>query len=404
MRVYLLKNKIVISFTSVIPLALKVYVCEGQILTNVYYENNIQQGEIDCGLPLFNSDIMGDDTVNHLKGMLKNSYGLEDERLLAYSDAQVELFNTLNSSQALSELYIDCPNLAWAIILDNYYGYNSHVIEFLCRMKRKLLISVLAGIPPREKIITLLKKVVMLHGTRSEFGVLSKLLNDDNIVDDYRHAKMVTIQELYLASRYRLFSGTVLLNRLCQSKKLFFRDYKYGMPYLERLVKDSITIGQNIGIKKSRDIVMGCNDLAEIKQLHDRWTLRLQETTKFLQKDIFFEEPSINICEGIKFINSVNGLVKEGKEMNHCLASYKTKALSGESYIYKFSGYGRERVTIELGLSNGVYILKQAKGYRNSEPSNIVLNYIHTWLERENKDLQTRFKDYQDMTRQARIA
>lgn len=401
MKIYLLKNKIVLSFSSTIPIALKIYVKEGQVLSDVYYENSIQKGEVDCGFPLFNKDVMGDGAVNHLNEMLKGAHGLDDETLLNYSDAQVELFNSLNSSLALSELYADCPNLAWIIVLDNYYGYSSHVVEFLCRMKRKSLMYVIAGTPPRERVITLLKKIVMLHGTRSEFGMLSKLLKNDNVVNDYRHAKIVTMQELYLASRYELLSGSILLNRICQSKKEFFRDYKYGMPYIERIVKDSISIGQNIGIKKSRDIVMNCNDLDEIRQLHDRWTQRLHETTKFLQKDIFFEEPSINIRDGIEFIRSINGLIKEGREMNHCLASYKSKALSGESYIYKLSSYRRERVTIELGLLNGVYILKQAKGKRNSEPSNIALNYIYTWLENENKDLKSRFELYQRQDSQA---
>ncbi|HIF4665132.1 TPA: PcfJ domain-containing protein [Citrobacter koseri] len=395
MKLYLLKNKVVISFSSVIPLAIKVYVRDGQVLSDIHHESNVQRGEIDCGIPLFNVEIVGKDCVEHLINMLNIDIDSNIERILCYNDAQIELFNAISTSKSLSELYFDCSNLAWGIVLDNYYGHNAHAVEYLSRMKRKILLSIIAGTPPQERLVTLLKKTILLHGRKYEFGLLSKILKDEEVIEDYRHSKTVTIQELYMASRYKLFSGSVLLNHLCQSKKDFFREYKVGMAYLERLVRDSIRIGENIGMKKSRDIVLSCSNIDQVQQLHDRWTQRLRDTTKYIKDDIWFEEPSINVWDGIEFIASVNGLIREGKEMEHCLASYKMKALNGESYIYKYSSVGRKRLTIELGLSNGIYILKQAKGYRNSEPGNVEINYIHTWLDNENKDLKARVKEYE---------
>jgi len=131
--------------------------------------------------------------------------------------------------------------------------------------------------------------------------------------------------------------------------------------------------------------------------MHDKWSQKLRETTKFLVNDILLEEPSIRVIPGIEFISSINSLIQEGKDMEHCLASYKDKVINCESYIYKITAPKNERVTVELGLSNGIYILKQAKGFRNAEPSNLAINFIHTWLDNENlylKELLDMYKQY----------
>jgi len=395
MKVYLLKNKIVISFSPVISVAIKVYVRDGQVLSDIYHERNVQKGEVDCGIPLFNSHVMGNDAVEHLLHMLTVNESNNFDKIIQYNDAQIEIYNSINASKSLSELFSDCGNLAWGIILNNYYGYNFHTVEYLARMKRRALFSVLAETPPKEKIINLLKKTSMLHGRRYEFILLSRCLKDNDLIEAYKHKQSVTLQELYLAYYYRALSGTTLLSNICRDKKDFLREYRVGMLSLVKLVKDSIRIGENIGIKKSYDIVMGCDCREDVKSLHDKWSQRLRDTTKYLRDDVHFEEPSLMVSEGIEFINSINKLITEGKEMEHCLASYKIKALNGESYVYKVRTHWNERVTVELGLSNGIYILKQAKGFRNAEPSNLALNYVHTWLETENKKLKRLLQEYE---------
>ncbi|MEH5745712.1 PcfJ domain-containing protein [Atlantibacter hermannii] len=397
MKVYLLKNKLIISFSPYLNVAITVYVKDGQLLSDIYHENNIQKCEIDCGIPLFNKDVMGSDAVEHIFKLLKLNCNVSLDALANYNDAQVEVFNSLQSSRSLQELFIDCPNLTWAIVLNNYYGDNSHTIEYLSRVKRRHLLSILANTSPQERIVNILKKTSMLHGRKYEFLWLSRCLQDENIIETYKHKEIITIQELYLAYRYRTLSGSALLSSICNERREFLREYKVGMCSLERLVKDSIRIGENLGIKKSKDIIMACTSKNSVKLMHDKWSQKLRETTKFLVNDILLEEPSIRVIPGIEFISSINSLIQEGKDMEHCLASYKDKVINCESYIYKITAPKNERVTVELGLSNGIYILKQAKGFRNAEPSNLAINFIHTWLDNENlylKELLDMYKQY----------
>ncbi len=52
MKVYPLKNKMVISFSSSVHMAIIVYIQDGLVLSDIIHENNVQSGEIDFGIPL----------------------------------------------------------------------------------------------------------------------------------------------------------------------------------------------------------------------------------------------------------------------------------------------------------------------------------------------------------------
>ncbi|ENF7818480.1 PcfJ domain-containing protein [Enterobacter soli] len=388
MKIYLLKNKVFISFFPLVRVAIKVYVEDGQVFSDIFHRTSVQRKESDCGLPLFNERIMGRPTVEHLLNMLGENINDSVWELLNYNDGQVEIYNAITASYALNELFCSCPNLAWAIIMNNYYGVGFHVVEYYARMKRRQLAASLIESPSEERVVNLLKKTEMLSGRKYELVILSRCLKELEIVESYKHRDKVTIQELYLAYRYRILSGSRLLANLCAVKKEFLREYKRGMCTLSKIVEDSVRIGENIGIKDSLNIITNCPDGDSVKYYHDKWTVKLRETTKLLRDDIFLERPALMDCPGIVFLSSINKLIVEGREMEHCLASYKEKVMNKESFIYKVTAITGERVTLELGVSKDKYFIKQAKGFRNAEPSNPVRGFYNTWLTDENERLR----------------
>ncbi|RTY58345.1 hypothetical protein EKL29_09290 [Pantoea sp. YU22] len=388
MKVYLLKNKIIISFTPFLDVAIKIYVEEGMVFSDIYHGRVVHSRETDCGIPLFNVDVMGRNAVNHLIYLLGRQPDDELIYQLRYVDAQVELFNSLAASRALTELYSDCPNLAWIIVMKNYYSVGSHVYEYLSRMKRRNLLFFLNDIEPSERRVRVLKKTTLLSGRREELRWLIHCMRNDDILDAYKHHHSMTLQELYLSLRYRILAGSTLLKSISSQRKPFLRDYKAGMCSLQHIVKDSIRVGENIGIKKASNIVLECRSKEDVRSLHDEWSKRLLETTRFLKQDIYFEEPSLTPEEGITFINSVNALIAEGRDMKHCVASYKARVMAGESYIYSVITPWGVRATVELGLLKGVYVPLQIKGKENRNLDNFSLNYIRTWLDNENKKLK----------------
>ncbi|EMZ3234293.1 hypothetical protein ABDH00_004385, partial [Salmonella enterica] len=189
MKVYPLKNKMVISFSSSVHMAIIVYIQDGLVLSDIIHENNVQSGEIDFGIPLFDASETSEKIVDHLLTLIGDTKNLHIDLLRRYYDAQLELYNSVISSKFLNELFIDCPNLAWGIVLDNYYGVNFHTVEYLARIKRKRLISILAGTAAEEKIVNILKKTSLLNGRKDEFLWLSRCLSSDAIIEAYKHKK-----------------------------------------------------------------------------------------------------------------------------------------------------------------------------------------------------------------------
>lgn len=394
MKVYLLKKKIIISFTPFLDVAVKVYADNGIILSDIYHGKEVQTRETDCGIPLFNVNVMGRDAVDHLIYILGRHPDDEMIYQLRYIDAQVELFNSLSSSRSLMELYNDCPNLVWMMVIQNYYSVGAHVYEYLSRMKRRQLLLCLENIPPTENRVRILKKTNLLSGRREEIRWLIQSVRNDDIMDAYKHHDVISLQELYLSLRHRILAGSQLLKSLTLRSKPHLREYKPGMLSLVHIVKDSIRIGENIGIKKASSYVLNCRSREDLRLLHDEWSKRLLETTRYIQQDIFFEEPSLMTPEGINFIASVNALITEGREMKHCVASYKARALSGDAYIYSVYTKRGVRATVELVLSNGTYIPVQIKGKGNSTPDDLTINAIKSWIDKENKRLLAALKDY----------
>ncbi|MBN3080020.1 PcfJ domain-containing protein [Pectobacterium polaris] len=385
MKIYPLKNKIVISWTSDVPIALKLYVENGQILSDIYHERNIQKREIDCGIPLFNSELFGRDVVNHLLRILKENKPISLSEYTPYNDAQIELYNSLKASTPLRELFLDCPNLAWILVMKNYYSHSFHVLQYTLRFKRKIILSMIFNTPPCEKNIKLIKKTCLLNGRNEELRWLSIALENNNLIESYKHKEQVTIQELYLSNRFPVLSGSVLLSELSKERKESLREYKVGMVSLYKIVIDSIRIGENIGIKNAKFFVLNCTNRESVIAIHNKWIQKLKETTRYIKEDIPLPRPSLITNENIVFVETINKLIKEGREMDHCIASYKDKVISGESYVYSVISPQGERATLELILQNGKYLIKEMKCIHNGNPSNLTWAYVNTWLKDENK-------------------
>ncbi|EDW2075890.1 hypothetical protein AI44_004638, partial [Salmonella enterica subsp. enterica] len=76
MKVYPLKNKMVISFLSSVHMAIIVYIQDGLVLSDIIHENNVQSGEIDFGIPLFDASETSEKIVDHLLTLIGDTKNL----------------------------------------------------------------------------------------------------------------------------------------------------------------------------------------------------------------------------------------------------------------------------------------------------------------------------------------
>ncbi len=88
----------------------------------------------------------------------------------------------------------------------------------------------------------------------------------------------------------------------------------------------------------------------------------------------------------IKQVKSVRGLVKEGKLMNHCVATYAGECASGESTIWTMKLYppnqkAKKALTIEVLEENG--FINEALGQFNRAASGLEEKWLVKWAEQE---------------------
>lgn len=65
--------------------------------------------------------------------------------------------------------------------------------------------------------------------------------------------------------------------------------------------------------------------------------------------------------EGIKFLETVEAIVSEGEQMNHCIGTYAERAVEGRCYLFHAEHEG-EQASIEISPSGHVI---QSYGPRN---------------------------------------
>ena len=279
------------------------------------------------------------------------------------------------------------PNLLW-LILDYSIGnlYFTDDIFRLLGKKRKEIIDIIFGEVPlgTEKFIS---KIRYLNGDRDELELTKRSLNNPRVVGDYAHWDTIPIQALLISERFEKLSGAGFLLEVCQKPLNRISEYTIGMPKLSKMTDDTIRMGITLNIKNSNKIVKSCRTCDQLISLHDRWIELLNKHQKFYEPDVDFEPPSIIACEGIVWISSANALIREGVEMEHCIATYVNKVEKGDSIV--FAVMQPERATLELKMRDGKYEIAEIKLKNNFEVREETKIFLHDWIRSENARLSS---------------
>jgi hypothetical protein len=80
-------------------------------------------------------------------------------------------------------------------------------------------------------------------------------------------------------------------------------------------------------------------------------------------------------------LGSPAALVREGQEMNHCVARFAPEAATAKLAFYALT-YGDERLTLSLEHSDGVWVTGELHGHSNARPSVAAARAVRAWLSR----------------------
>lgn len=318
---------------------------------------------------------ISDDVFNgYLESSLVNNLG-------AFTYLQSWSISICSRFNRAAQLIKSNPNLFWLVsefVLKNKEYVN---IDEVFGLKRRLLIEKTVGCY-HKGTKRVLEKVELLNGSEYEISLLKACISDEEMVSFFRHWDSIPIQAIFLTLNNRELLGARFLRSLCSEDKRRVTDYKIGLNSFFSLMNDTKRLGELLGIKNAASYVERCESIKALRRLHDRWVINLNRAKEYLERDIMFPIPEISGNYRIKWRSSANALIKEGRVMEHCVATYIDKAFDSNSIL--FSMKFPERVTIEVSQNKQGYSLAEAKTYRNKEVSEQSMRLIRNWLEREN--------------------
>lgn len=120
----------------------------------------------------------------------------------------------------------------------------------------------------------------------------------------------------------------------------------------------------------------------QVSEVHARCVERLggAAARSWISSSGEFPSPPLPEVDGLEAIRSAPDLSVEGREMNHCVASYSADAATGRMYFYRM--LRPARATVALRFTGSSWRLSDVRGPSNAEPGHAVREAVRAWLRR----------------------
>jgi hypothetical protein len=305
---------------------------------------------------------------------------LLDSRLTgisAYYHLQITLLNCILKNYYAEQIYRDNPVLLWMII-DHFESSN---LSTTLEKRRTDLLSEICGFS-EKKHIKYIKKLRPTSGHRSEIDVVKRSLAHNKIISEFIHWKVVPIQAVAIALQNPILIGSKILRVLESSAPDKIHATAKAVSSATITFIECIRIGQAIGFKSPESILANIPNTNRLSEIHDRWTQILNRQSRYLTQDENLPFCPLRNSKNILHISTVNELIREGKEMEHCVGSYIEKSKTQSCYIFRI--LTPERATLEISKGKNEFRVAQIKGWRNMSISDKTVASVKTWLDQEN--------------------
>lgn len=261
------------------------------------------------------------------------------------------------------------PVLLWLLIDRRVIGDESaEQINHLLGDKQVKLCS-LVGLSERKQVVKLLKKAASLKLQKNELESFVELLETPAVCDYLSHQKTISpaILKLLRTNQWLVLSkARALIPSLCQ-------------PEFRRIFDDVLRMIEDLSQ------LQNCATTAALQRLHDNLVEELNESrgTKLIRDHMGNPKPippaPLQSAYSIEPITEQIDLIKEGREMRHCIASHLFSVVSGDYAVYRM--LDPERLTIEIVVTDwGQCYLKEVRGKGNRLPTSNSMEVIEKWF------------------------
>lgn len=296
-----------------------------------------------------------------------------------------EKYDHLNSLILLiltrSELALQFANLnpvLFFLLINKINGhFTIHELNKIFLLKRARIAQIIHG-EATHKHVKFLEKIKFKRGNKEELNLIINSLKSSKFIDGFSHWHKIPIQALYICQHNEHLIGSKILEHISEKNEEHYLSYFKHTSPIRHIYHDTIRIGEQLGFKNSKEILLKIQTPKQLTETHDKWTALLNKNNKVNENDTEFPPSPIPENQYIKHIKSLNQLIIEGKTQEHCVASYKDRILKKECYIYYIEE--PERATIEVTERNGAYSIAQIKLKNNTEPSAETVHIIENWI------------------------
>jgi hypothetical protein len=241
--------------------------------------------------------------------------------------------------------------------------------EILLNEKQRDLCKLL-GLDGTKQQVSLLRLATQRQLSRDQLLTYIELLKTTEACQFFSHQKSVTPEIINV-----LKNNTWLVG--CKAKALI---PDLCSPEWRRTFDDVLRMLEDISPLRL------CSSTAALQRLHDRLVedLNEQRGTKLIRdkdgqpKPI--PDPPLQSAYSIEPITRQMDLIKEGREMRHCIASHLFNVVSGDYAVYRMAE--PERLTIEVLVTQwGQCFIREVRGKGNKLPSAEAMRVIEQWFQ-----------------------
>lgn len=245
------------------------------------------------------------------------------------------------------------------------------------------------------------------HGTSQQqgandraVGALIRIAKEPQLISRLEHMPVISANKLVSLKRYASLPYTDWL-KLPENEAVVYDD-EHGK---SRLLEDIDGMTKELGASLKK-LLKPVATVADITKLHDRLVAQVNEKHRRMHLaqlddsndhitdpmgDTPFPRCTLFTPDGIKHLNTANLLRKEGIENSHCVGGRFYIQQSREQKVFIFHvEHMNQHATLEINADT-LKVL-QLQGFKNSNPSNALITYVHNWLESEKQRLQLQAK------------
>ena len=273
------------------------------------------------------------------------------------------------------------PTLLWFVApYLARYARTPVALRFFLGLKRRKIFEMASG---RQEawLVRFLEQLPPTEGSVAARGDLQKLLTTPQALENLRHCRGIGWPLLSLAARYAAALASPVIRDIfyCTST---LRQKQSALSAHNHLVRDTLRLGEHLGIEDVQALVAHCKTWRHLSNLHERWTARINEINfakKVAEVGDDLPPPPFPGTQDIVPIATVTELLTEGAVMHHCVGSYLNQIRAGRCYIYKVTAPDRATAEIVKG-SNGDWLPAQIKGPCNGKPGMPTVIAVQQWL------------------------